>query len=202
MARSPAAAGYRRTAFVQQAVGAHRSFRIRLAGQRHRDCSARPAIALVAHGALAGGRGGRPGIGLGAVRLQCTARACAGGDRHGDARRSGSRAPMRPRCASCSHPDASIATINTLLAHQGLTHRLRARALPAISPRSCRPMRSPRAPRRIRRRGDCEGSAMSLSRSRLHIDLTRHVWRLASPWRSPPRRWCCAARPRRRPRRC
>ena len=44
---------------------------------------------------------------------------------------------------------------------------------------------------------------MSLSRSRLHVDLTRHVWRLGwSPWRSPPRRWCCAARPPRRRRRC
>ena len=82
--------------------------------------AARPTIALLAHRALAGGRRGRPGIRPGAVRLQCTARTPCRRNRHGGGRSGASRLNA-PTVRIVFAPDASIATINTLLAHQGLS---------------------------------------------------------------------------------
>ena len=75
-------------------------------------------------------------------------------------------------------PDASIATINTLLAHQGLSIVVRARDRGQFHRGAVGRCGSLGRLGEFRRRRDLRRIRMSLSRSRLHVDLTRHVWRL------------------------
>jgi hypothetical protein len=73
-------------------------------------------------------------------------------------------------------PDAAIGTINTLLAHQG-SASFPVRVRRAISPPSCRSMRSPRVPRRIPWLPQCRRIRMSPSRSQSRVEITRQARR-------------------------